>query len=50
MDPVLRGASYDISAYLNKMYGAEKAVAYDQRLQACLARRADQYRTVQTRF
>ena len=50
MDPVLRGASYDIPMYLNKMYGAEKAAAYDKLRQACLARRADQYRTVQTRF
>jgi hypothetical protein len=50
MDPVLRGASYDIPMYLNKMYGAEKAAAYDKLRQACLARRADQYRTVQTHF
>ena len=50
MDPVLRGASYDISAYLKEMYGSEKATTYDQLRLACLARQPDQYRSVQTRF
>jgi hypothetical protein len=49
MDPVIKGANYDIQAFLKKMYDAPKAAAYYQLFQESLAREQHTYVAVQSR-
>ena len=50
MDPVLKGASYDILALLTKVYGKEKAAGYHKLFMESLAGKQRTYVTTQTRF
>ena len=50
MDPVQRGASYDILTYLKKAYGNEKATEYYKLYTKSLAGKGKVYSTVQTRY
>ncbi|MFD2220885.1 hypothetical protein [Hymenobacter bucti] len=50
MDPRIPKMNYSINAFLEKMYGKEQAVTYSKQLADCLAREANEYVTVQSRF